>query len=61
MRVINYSSRTDLFEKVTINLLLRFSKITNCKILHLHTKGVSYNPPSGPVTDWRNYMLYFLV
>ena len=61
IKVINYSENTLLFEKPTINLLLLFSKFNDCKILYLHTKGISYNDAHLNVRDWRNMMMYFLV
>jgi GR25 family glycosyltransferase involved in LPS biosynthesis len=61
VKVINYSSNLKLFEKPTINLLNVFSKFNDCKILYLHTKGVSYKGTNNNVNDWTNYMLYNLL
>jgi GR25 family glycosyltransferase involved in LPS biosynthesis len=61
IKIINYSNKTDLFEKPTINLIKIFSKFNNSKILYLHTKGVSYNGQHQNITDWRRYMTHFLV
>lgn len=60
LRIINYSPNTELFEKPTINLIQLFSKYNgNCKILYLHTKGITNS--SQNVVDWVDYMLYFLL
>lgn len=60
--VINYSNDTKLFEKPTLNLMNVFSKFHDtCKLLYLHTKGISYNNLNTRVNDWTNYMLYELV
>jgi len=59
LKIINYSSDTQLFEKPTIKLLHLFSKFNDCKILYLHTKGITN--PSQNVMAWVDYMLYFLV
>ena len=61
IRIINYSENPLLFEIPTINLIRTFCEYnTNCKILYLHTKGISF-PHNQNITDWRNMMLYFLV
>jgi hypothetical protein len=60
--VINCSENTQLFETPTINLIKDFSeKSSNCYVLYLHTKGISYSNEDEKINDWINYMLYFLV
>jgi GR25 family glycosyltransferase involved in LPS biosynthesis len=61
IKVINFSSNMKLCEKPTINLMNNFAKYVteDCNILYLHTKGTHSDSPQ--VTDWRNYMLYFMV
>jgi len=66
IKVINYSENPHLFEKPTINLINVFSHYHDSKILYLHTKGISYNEENNKIlytniTDWTNYLLYFLV
>ncbi len=66
IKIINYSDNAQLFEKPTINLIHTFSQFNECKILYLHTKGISYTKQNNSmlytnVTDWTNYMLYFLL
>lgn len=61
IKIINYSENPRLFEKPTINLINIFSKFHDCKILYLHTKGVSYKGKHQNVNDWMDYMLYFLL
>ncbi len=66
IKIINYSENTQLFEKPTINLIHTFSQFHDCKVLYLHTKGISYTKQNNGilytnVTDWTNYMLYFLL
>ena len=61
IRIINYSENPLLFEIPTINLIRTFCEYNpNCKILYLHTKGISF-PHNQNITDWRNMMSYFLV
>jgi hypothetical protein len=59
--VKNMINSTTEFEVPTIKMIELFSEHNlNCKILYLHTKGISYS--SHPhIEDWRNYMIYFLV
>ncbi len=60
--IINWYNNGKQFEKPSLNLLHHFSKLNECKILYLHTKGVTHNGNmSQVIADWRNYMLYFLV
>ena len=62
LRIINYSKNVNLFEKPTINLIHTFSQFhRDTKILYMHTKGISYDPPHTHITDWKNYLMYFLV
>ena len=62
IKIIQYSSDTNLFEIPTINLIHSFSfRNPNSNILYLHTKGVSYNYPVSSIDDWKNMMLHFLV
>jgi hypothetical protein len=59
--IINYSENPVLFEIPTINLIRTFCEYNpNCKILYLHTKGISF-PYNQNIIDWRNMMLYFLI
>ncbi len=61
---IRYSQHPDVSigEFHTLSKIKMFSDISddNTKILYLHTKGVS-TPTVQPITDWRNYMVYFNV
>ena len=63
--ISNHSSDTNGFENSTLRQMHFFSQINpKCKILYLHTKGVSYQRTheSNPfVRDWTNFMLYCLV
>lgn len=57
---LHLSSNIGDFEFPTLNHLRDFCLSNNCKVLYLHTKGVS--TPNNPcIEDWRNYMLYFTV
>ena len=50
------------FEFPTLERIVEFCKSNNeYNILYLHTKGVSTPTTNKCVTDWVNYMLYFLV
>lgn len=61
---IRYSQYPDISvgEFHTLNKIKGYSDSFdgNAKILYLHTKGVT-TPTSQPITDWRNYMVYFNV
>ena len=60
VKVINYSEESNLFEIPTLVKVLRFSKThPDCKLLYLHTKGISRNSQS--VTDWTKYLSYFMI
>ncbi len=50
----------DLGEFFTLDLLKCFSDsvVENCKILYIHTKGVT-TPNNLCIDDWRQYMTYF--
>lgn len=49
-------------EQTTLNLVHSFSKLhANARILYLHTKGASYDPPNAHLADWRRMMTHFLV
>ena len=65
MQVIQCSSNTQLFELPTLKLMYQFSlENPNCKVLYLHTKGISYLKDDYRYQtglDWIQYMLYFLV
>ncbi len=62
VKIINHSTETNLFEIPTIMKILQFSKThPNCKLLYLHTKGISHSADSAPVTEWRKYLSYFMV
>ena len=57
----NYSEDVTLFEIPTINKVREFSiENPNCKILYLHTKGISHKNNQS-VLDWIEMMLYFLL
>ena len=59
--VTNYSDNNLLFEIPTINKIKQFSELNpNCKVLYVHTKGVSFNDDYQEENDWINMMLYFL-
>ena len=51
------------FEIPTIKILYELSKSLNkdAQILYMHTKGVSYKVIPQQVTDYRRYMMYYLV
>ncbi len=60
--ICNYSDNPKLYEIPTINKIHQFSKEnTNCNILYLHTKGISYDDNDQKENDWIDMMLYFLV
>jgi GR25 family glycosyltransferase involved in LPS biosynthesis len=60
VKVINHSEESNLFEIPTLFKVLKFSKIhPDCKLLYLHTKGISRN--SQNVTEWTKYLTYFMV
>ena len=60
--ICNYSDNPQLYEIPTINKIHQFSKEnTNCNILYLHTKGISYDDNDKKENDWIDMMLYFLV
>ena len=57
----NYSEDVTLFEIPTINKVREFSiKNPNCKVLYLHTKGITHKNKQT-VHDWIEMMLYFLL
>jgi hypothetical protein len=65
---IEFSKDISRFEVRTLQIIHYFStllveleKDTPTHVLYLHTKGGSYNPPLPGVTDWVEFMLYFLV
>ena len=61
-KICNYSDNPALYEIPTINKIHQFSKEnTNCNILYLHTKGISYDDNNQKENDWIDMMLYFLV
>ena len=47
-------------EGETINFLYDFCLNTDCKVLYLHSKGVTYDN-NIPIRDWINLMEYFLI
>ena len=62
INICNYSDNPKLYEIPTINKIHQFSKEnTNCNILYLHTKGISYDDNEQKENDWIDMMLYFLV
>ena len=61
-KICNYSDNPALYEIPTINKIHQFSKEnTNCNIVYLHTKGISYDDNNQKENDWIDMMLYFLV
>ena len=62
VNICNYSDNPKLYEIPTINKIHNFSKEnTNCNILYLHTKGISFDDNDEKENDWIDMMLYFLV
>lgn len=62
IRLINYSPDASRGEQPTLNLVRTFSTFQpDARVLYLHTKGASYDPPSANVADWRRMLLHFLV
>ena len=57
---IHQDSYIESGEFFTLNLLKSFADSTkeNCKILYIHTKGVT-TPDNQCIVDWRKYMSYF--
>ena len=62
LHLIFYSKDLSLMEFPTLTELHRFccESYENHKILYIHTKGVRF-PKSIYLSDWRNYMEYFLI
>lgn len=61
-KICNYSDNPALYEIPTINKIQQFSKEnTDCNILYLHSKGISYDDNNQKENDWVDMMLYFLV
>ena len=62
--ILHHSSDLTLYEISTINKLLQYvlsaSDEKEFYLLYIHTKGVT-KPAHKNVSDWINYMLYFLV
>jgi hypothetical protein len=62
--IINMPNNVNEYENPTIKIIELFSAHNfNCKILYIHTKGVSHNRTSlslNTIDDWRNYLLYML-
>ncbi len=65
VKILQWSDRTDLYELPTLKLIHWFSqRFSDCKLLYLHTKGISYARDSAVYknsTDWIAMMLHFLV
>tara|TARA_B000000557_G_scaffold148350_1_gene120524 strand:- start:588 stop:1238 length:651 start_codon:yes stop_codon:yes gene_type:complete len=62
IHIINYSRNTSLYELPTLELMRIYSKFnTNCNILYLQTKGISYDRNLDTVNDWIELMLYWNV
>ena len=65
IKFIQCSNNVRLFERPTLTLMHSFSKLNkDCKMLYLHTKGISYNPKAQIYTNiqaWIAYMLHFLL
>ena len=62
VRLIHYSRDGCLTERATLDLVRIFSDFhSSARILYLHTKGASYDPPNPNVADWRRAMVHFLV
>lgn len=65
IKFIQCSDNSKLFERPTLQLMHSFSKLNDsCKILYLHTKGISYAPNtqiSLNIKAWIAYMLHFLL
>ena len=61
-KIISFKKQIYLYERYTLNSLLddckSENKYENCKILYLHSKGVS-RPGHKNVVDWVNYLIYF--
>jgi hypothetical protein len=57
-----FSKEIQLYERFTLNSLLDDckNKYVNCKILYLHSKGIT-RPNYPNVEDWVNYLIYFNV
>ncbi len=62
VRLVDYSSNGGLNERATLNLVRNFCEVhSSARILYLHTKGASHDPPDPNVGDWRRLMVHFLV
>ena len=60
--ICNYSENINLFEKSTLNKIKKFSENnSDCNILYIHNKGISYHDNNEFINDWINYLLYFLI
>jgi hypothetical protein len=59
---VNLSDIPNEYEFPTINSIRNYVSFLNSNepILYLHTKGVT-TPGNDCISDWRNYMIYFLV
>lgn len=57
---LHLSKHMNEYEFPTLNHLRSYCLDNSCKVLYLHTKGVS-TPNNQCIEDWRNYMLYFTV
>lgn len=59
IKIIFKSENVELFEFPILNIIKNYSKMNNCNILYMHTKGASKS--NKCIDDWRKYMLYFNV
>jgi len=63
IRIIYQSMDISIGESITLNIMREQSREMpeNAKILYLHSKGVRTNGQNPCITDWTNYMTYFVV
>ena len=62
VHVINDSPDAARYERPTLDLVRRFARVhASSRLLYLHTKGASYDPPHRHIDDWIACMLYFVV
>jgi hypothetical protein len=62
VHIVNYSPDVRHHERATLDLVRRFARVhPESRVLYLHTKGASYDPPHPFVADWTEYLLHFVV
>lgn len=62
VRLVNLTPDATPGERPTLDLARTFATFhPDARILYLHTKGASHEPPSPNVEDWRRLMLHFVV